>query len=678
MPVSVWKDAAGKQAAIASYQEAVLESRPHVARGAYQTGTQSVSVRDGHSRDDYDYFRPGEELPVRDKDIQAACRTAYRRFPIVRSVVDMMVDFVVKGVDVVHPSPRVQKFGREWFKSVKGKGAARKLARNLFRAGAAPFRRKSRPLPQATLDGLRKLGHAAAARTAIPAGYTFLNPASVEALGDELNPLIDPDATRYAVRVPTRLKTRLVEQRAGDTPVLNTVSKDVLDALRGGQLVPLDPESTGVVHLGKDDDEVWATPILYPLLDDLQMLVKLKSADRAALDGAVSNIRVWNLGDLDKEIIPTAAMIAHLSNILASNVGGGVMDLVWGPDLKLQETSSNISSFLGIEKYVSTLAAIFQGLGIPPSLAGMGDGGGFTNNFVSLRVLVERLEHCRDVLVEFFEAELARVQKAFGFREPFRLTFDIPSLSDDAVEKKLLIDLLDRDVVSAEMVVERFGGDPDIEEARVRRDVRRRTKGSLPPKAGAYHDDSRHKNAMDRIFAQQGETTPSEHGVELRPKKAGEKPVNDKEGARQKKLAAAKPQPGEAGRPNGAKDMNGRRPKRVVPKQAVGETVVWAIGAREELAAALRPGFLEMRGKASVRSLSDADAKVLDRLVFAALCQVPPHTAPDPDAALAAAAVPPAVDALYRQAVANHTGVLTADADRRYQALAVALAAAAV
>jgi hypothetical protein len=180
---------------------------------------------------------------------------------------------------------------------------------------------------------------------------------------------------------------------------------------------------------------------------------------------------------------------------------------------------------------------------------------------------------------------------------------------------------------------------------------------------------------MDRIFAQQGETTPSEHGVELRPKKAGEKPVNDKEGARQKKLAAAKPQPGEAGRPNGAKDMNGRRPKRVVPKQAVGETVVWAIGAREELAAALRPGFLEMRGKASVRSLSDADAKVLDRLVFAALCQVPPHTAPDPDAALAAAAVPPAVDALYRQAVANHTGVLTADADRRYQALAVALAA---
>lgn len=75
----------------------------------------------------------------------------------------------------------------------------------------------------------------------------------------------------------------------------------------------------------------------------------MKLADMSALDGAISNIRLWKLGDLDNKILPTKTSINKLRNILASNVGGGTMDLVWGPELDFKESATEVHKFLGAE-----------------------------------------------------------------------------------------------------------------------------------------------------------------------------------------------------------------------------------------------------------------------------------------------------------------------------------------
>lgn len=136
---------------------------------------------------------------------------------------------------------------------------------------------------------------------------------------------------------------------------------------------------------------MWANPMIYAILDDIVMLEKMKLADMSALDGAISNIRLWKLGDIDNKILPTKAAINKLRNILASNVGGGTMDLVWGPELNFQESNSQVFRFLGSEKYGPVLSSIYAGLGIPPTLTGSSgsSGGSFTNNFVSLKTLIE-------------------------------------------------------------------------------------------------------------------------------------------------------------------------------------------------------------------------------------------------------------------------------------------------
>ena len=118
--------------------------------------------------------------------------------------------------------------------------------------------------------------------------------------------------------------------------------------------------------------------------------------------------------DLDHKIIPTKAAINKLRDILASNVGGGTMDLVWGPELKFTESQSQVYRFLGSEKYQPVLTSIYAGLGIPPTLTGAATGGGYTNNYVSLKTLIERLEYGREILSQFWRQEIEMVRKAMG------------------------------------------------------------------------------------------------------------------------------------------------------------------------------------------------------------------------------------------------------------------------
>ena len=194
------------------------------------------------------------------------------------------------------------------------------------------------------------------------------------------------------------------------------------------------------------------------------MLEKMRLADLSALDGAISNIRLWTLGSLDHKILPTRDGVNKLRNILASNVGGGTMELVWGPDLKYTESNSQVYKFLGSEKYQSVLNSIYAGLGVPPTLTGIAsNGGGFNNNFISLKTLVELLQYGRDQLTKFWTKELELVRRSMGFRKPAHIIYDQMILSDEAAEKNLLIQLADRSIISHETILDRFKEIPDVD-----------------------------------------------------------------------------------------------------------------------------------------------------------------------------------------------------------------------
>lgn len=622
--------------------------RSKAALGTYRDITSpNVSIKDGFERSDYDYFRQSESLPTEPHDIQKACMQAYDRFGIVRNIIDMMSDFVVKGIDVVHKSPRIQKFGREWFKKVNGKEVSNKIVSLLFKAGVAPVRRVVSKLSEPSLQNLKSVGEETKAKNnlnlktgEIPTSYTLLNPTSLEVFGGEIALFLGEDKLQYGVKIPQYLLKKLKNPKTAiEVNLVNLIPKDLVKnaSLENG-LVPIPANRISVLHYKKDDFVLWAKPIIYPILDDLSMLDKLKLADRAALDGAISHVRLWRMGSLEHKIAPTPNAINRLAEMLLNNVGGGCMDLIWGPELDLIETTTETYKFLGNDKYIPTLTSIFQGLGVPPTLTGTSADAGFTNNFISLRILIERLNYCREVLIKFWNNELSVLQSLFGFREEFNLTFDIPSLMDDSSEKKLLIDLMDRNVISEEFVQERFGADSEIEKFRIQRQQRLRKKGILPPKAGPYHIDSTQEKQLERMFVGLGELAPSQVGLEYEKPKNGELIPNesrekiadeysevDDDGSNPKKPK------GQRGRPKGSGDSVKRKQKNVSPIQNAGgsvefsRTLIWAMSAQKTIDSIIIPPFLQMKNKKDIRSLSSKDCSELEDLKFKVLSSLTPY-----------------------------------------------------
>lgn len=562
----------------------------------------NISVRDEFSRGDYEDFRLDEALPRRPKDIIAACMAACRRSEIARNFVELMTDFGVQGIDLVHTSEGVQRFYKEWFRQVRGRDVSGRFLGLFYRAGLAVGRRQTGKITKKEEQRMKRArpsfltgssllplnfepaegGPAAAGggrpkKREIPVLYTFYDPRTLDVMGESLACALGPTGIRYSLRLPADIVRAIKSPKNGlERELVSMLPRELTDGVKSGkQSFPLDPEDTFAFYYKKDDWQAWPEPMLYPVLADLQLLEKMKLADLAALDGAISSIRVWKIGSLEHKILPSEATITRLAEMLANNVGGGVMDLVWGPDIELVETSTSIHQFLGEAKYGACLSLIYQGLGIPQTLTGAGGKErGFSSSFFGLKTLIERLEYGRQALREFWEKEIRLVQEAMGFREPAQLVFDRMTLNDESSEKKLLLDLADRNIVSDESLQEWFGLCPEIEEVRLRRESRKRDRGSMPQKVSPYHD-AQQEYGLKKILAQSGAYTPEQLGVGLEEDTGKDGPIPVK------KVADAqppKPPPGGGGgdnkkkgvsgqgRPLNSKDSSKRKKKKVSPR----------------------------------------------------------------------------------------------------------------
>lgn len=610
----------------------------------------NVSIRDGYDKRDYDYFRPGERTPRDQLEVVTAAMQAYERVGIVRNIIDMMGDFVTQGIDIVHPRPRIETWLKAWAKKVNMKDRTERFANMLYRAGTCVIQRHTARIQikneKDLLKGIAKpdvefQDPIKLAAREIPMIYTLHNPLQIEIIGGDLSIFAGPIGFRYAIRIPEAIIRKIKFPRTeAEKEIIKNLPPEVRQAILDGEKsIELDDDKVSVLYYKRDDWNVWATPMISSVLPDLRVYEKLKLTDISALDGAISNIRLWTLGSFEYKVLPTEFHINKLADVLTNNVGGGCIDLIWGPELTMTQAKTDVYKFLGNEKYVPTLQAIYGGLGIPPTLTGANSGGGFTNNFISLRTLTERLEYVRDILTRFWEKELALVQKAMGFRDPARLVFDRMVLTDEAAEKQLLINMCDRDLISMETLQARFGEIPEIEQVRLRREKTAREDGSANEKAGPFHK-TQLKEDIKKIFAQNGNVAPSQVGLDLEDKKDGEEIPMDKQAKLDMKTQVAKQkakpktkiggknkgQPGQ-GRSKGKKDSSKRKKKLVQPRSSAStivENFHWAEEAQKSIASITTPAFLGSIEKKNLRQLTTEEFDEYENLKFHVLCSLEP------------------------------------------------------
>lgn len=581
----------------------------------------NISVKSEFNRSDYYSFRPSERTPNKQKRIIKMCMDAYDKVGIIRNIIDLMGDFGSQGINIVHESRSVEDFFKEWFKKVNGKERSERFLNNLYKSGnVVIYKNTAKITPDIkkyikSLAADLKVEMPEVEESVIPWKYNFINPQSVDVKNSSMNMFLGKKSFEISIdSFMSNFKDSPIPKE-----VLDYLPEDMKNKIKKGERkIPLDPEKLSISYYKKDDWMEWANPMIYAILDDIIMLEKMRLADLSALDGAISNIRLWTLGSLEHKIIPTRAAIDKLRNILAANSGGGTMELVWGPELAYTESNSQVYKFLGSEKYESVLNSIYAGLGVPPTLTGAGGGGGFTNNFISLKTLVERLQYGRDLLTRFWEKEIEEVRRAMGFRKSAYITYDQMSLADEASEKNLLIQLADRDLISQETILERFKEIPSVEKMRIKREIKEREQEKLPPKTSPYHNPQ-HMNDLEKIGLQSGKLTPQDVGLKTSvPTKLllppdPNKPATTPGVPQNSKKPVSSPK---GGRPNFKQDSEPRKKRVDKPKSKPGlaELFVWTQSAFDMISETTNEAFLAIKNKSNMRKLTKSEEQELEKI----------------------------------------------------------------
>jgi hypothetical protein len=600
-----------------------------------------ISGRPGLTRDDYDYFRPDEAVPTTYPHIINKCNSVYRNVGLIRNIIDLMGDFTSQGVRLVHPNRRIEQFYQSWWSLVNGRFVTERIANSLYRVSNVPIQVYTTKLKPSELERMYRataepdrLGLPVTLpdldSREIPYKYTLLPPNSVVPIGGALSSFVSQPL--YGLILPQSLRTSISTPRTPEEKaIVDKLPDDIKEAARNNKLYVLDPEKTVMLYYKKDDWSTFADPMIYAILDDVTVLEKLKLADMSALDGATNKIRIFKLGNIEHKIAPSPAMAEKLSELLQNNVGAGVTDIIWGPDIEILETDVASYQFLGNEKYQGTLNNIYAGLGIPPTLTGTFGAAGTTNNFISLKTLTERLEYGRAVISEFWKAQLKVVQKVMGHRFPAQLAFDRMILGNEDTEKALLIQLADRNLISDEMIQHIFKNDPEMERIRLKRERQERQAGKRVPKAGAWHNNPEPDVEFAKIALQSGQATPSEVGLELKENKQGEVKQADRQMELEKFKIKNKPKPtvggkkpkgrSGQGRPKTSKDSKKRKAKTFRARSMIES---WARAAQNKITETVNPAVLATHNKKNMRQLTTEQAEDAENIKFGVLCSLKP------------------------------------------------------
>lgn len=438
-----------------------------VSHGRYSGGevTTDLRIRPSFTRSDYDYYRKEESNPVLFSELIKKCRTAYKKVGIVRTVFDMMIDFIANGFDLVSTDKRSRKILKAWQRQVKLNDAVEECAKHLLLDANVVVKRVTALLDQNSKRTLRSKASADLAVDPIDVGvdievpwrYIFVDIIGLKWLGGNIARMANKQTLALDLSNDLISSVTSIVNNNKSKVDYKYIPKDIREAVNGGlRHVVLDMDKLYVAHIKKDCWEDWAYPFLGAVLPDIDYKQKLRMAELSALDGVINVIRLWKLGDHKNEIFPNEDIIDKLINILEANVGGGALDIVWDDMIEMQEFYPPVDKILGSEKYEQVNFDILVGLGIPEVLIG-GKGANFSNAWVQLQTLVEKLKVIRGKITEWLHTEVKMFAKAMNIQIP-RIRFK-HNLQDEGVIKRLLLNLYDRNIISAEAVLESFGED---------------------------------------------------------------------------------------------------------------------------------------------------------------------------------------------------------------------------
>jgi hypothetical protein len=310
----------------------------------------------------------------------------------------------------------------------------------------------------------------------IPWGYTFLNPLQMELRGRKLR------GDHYWVMAIDKRDTLDIakgmglhstyNQELGTTEI--NLPKEFLGRIKRYQgpgagyaaEVKLDIEELSVLQApGKWDWFDWAVPFCYPALRALSFKDCLRNMEMKACQSVINSIFLFKLGDIQKGMPAEEEHFERLADML--QMPGQALNILWNEAITAEAIQADVAGIFDTGKHDSADKDILTALGIPEVLVG-GKGGNFSNSYIAVATVLERLESYRNKVQSWLMNELKVIADAMGFKKLPTVRFGRTSLKDEKAQQTFLVGLYDRGILSADTLLEEGGTTAEIEASKMK------------------------------------------------------------------------------------------------------------------------------------------------------------------------------------------------------------------
>lgn len=598
------------------------------------------------------------------------CVSAYKGFGLAKNVIDLMANFAAEGLKIKHPVKTIERFLNKWAFHIDLNGRVKDMLRYYYKYGnvfvyrtlgeiaqtAYLKMRRSRAKVNRGLPGFKPIlagesdtlddpnesdriedaqdeNKKPVDKRKIPWRYTLLNPFQMELRGTKFfgkqRWVFVLDSNTVNDINNSRLKTTRPYVDFLDDSEMNLPgefkkssegisSSAPVDEHNDPRVVELDQSKLYTMHYMKDDHEDWAEPLLWPVMSDIGYKNKLRQMDISVCDSVINAVTIYKLGSLKDGFIPPEEHFSKFAEFLRTPTAA--MNMVWNDAVSIESSYPPVEKILGMAKYESVDRDILRGIGIPDTLIGGAVKSSFSTGFLGVRTLLERLEEGRNTIIRWLTKELELLVETLGIRNLPTIRFGKMSLRDEKAEKQLIIQLLDRNIVSIEAVLEAFGEDFTIELERLRDEEKIREESGLFQKHSPYVDPI---NDLDTE-----EQMKRESDLKMQEQRLTHK-LKEKENKDKEKRNDRAPN----GRPSGT-DGIPQDNKRETKPQGMASVTQWLLdyeAAKTNIAKHINSvekvvssEVLKVLGKTTKRALTKGQARAIEDITFIIALQTSP------------------------------------------------------
>lgn len=386
--------------------------------------------------------QPFMDLPMSGRDAHSVYRKQiglaqelYLWEPIIATVIDIMVEFSIAGMQHRSNHPRVKKWFDDWAEDVRLEQVIKWALQDYYLTGAARIMRQDN-------------------NQGIPVGFNVINPAVVRVEGS-LNTALTGKAPQYAIKKSDLTSDSYIDRNSDiQWPSWVQEKEDMI-------IIPRDRMFS--VERKKMPYQRYPTPLVMRVARAIMFKRKLELMDWSTADNMINSLVTVTIGN--DEYPATKKQIQQLKNVFQT--GAKSMIVYWDHTLNVQFHRPEADQVLGSEKYERVIQDIMTGLGVSQSLVAGGGGGGgaYASQWIAVLALIERLEWGRQDIIQALKPIYRDIMRSRGEHsmDPPELRFDRMRLRQEDRVKMILMAMRDRGLLSARTALEEAGYDAETE-----------------------------------------------------------------------------------------------------------------------------------------------------------------------------------------------------------------------